>query len=61
MNQRVKEAAFRHGLAIYPMSGTIDGEHGDHILLAPPYIATATDIDAIASRLGDAVDEATAA
>ena len=61
MNQRVKEAAFRHGLAIYPMGGTIDGEHGDHILLAPPYIATATDIDAIASRLGDAVDEATAA
>ncbi len=61
MSQRVKEAAFRHGLAIYPMGGTIDGEHGDHILLAPPYITTATDIDAIASRLGDAVDEATAA
>ncbi len=60
MNQRVKEAAFRLGLAIYPMGGTIDGEHGDHIVVAPPYIATASDIDAISSRLGDAVDEATA-
>ena len=28
----------------------------DHVLLAPPYIATADDIAMIVSRLGDAVD-----
>lgn len=60
LNQRVKEAAFRHGLAIYPMSGTIDGKRGDHIVVAPPYIAAASDIDAIVARLGDAVDDAIA-
>lgn len=53
---RVKAAALEIGLACYPGSGTIDGVHGDHILLAPPYIATPTDIAAIVDRLGDAVD-----
>jgi hypothetical protein len=40
------------------MGGTIDGKRGDHIVIAPPYIATAADIDAIVERLGDAVDDA---
>jgi adenosylmethionine-8-amino-7-oxononanoate aminotransferase len=60
MNERVKMAAFDHGLAIYPMGGTIDGARGDHICIAPPFIATPADIDAIAARLGDAVDDAVA-
>lgn len=60
MNERVKQAAFEHGLAIYPMGGTIDGKRGDHICIAPPYIATPADIDAIVARLGDAVDDAVA-
>ena len=60
MNERVKQAAFDHGLAIYPMGGTIDGKRGDHICIAPPYIATPADIDAIVARLGDAVDDAVA-
>jgi adenosylmethionine-8-amino-7-oxononanoate aminotransferase len=60
MNERVKQAAFDHGLAIYPMGGTIDGRRGDHICIAPPYIATPADIDAIVARLGDAVDAAVA-
>ena len=60
LNERVKQAAFDHGLAIYPMGGTIDGTRGDHICIAPPYIATAADIDAIVTRLGDAVDDAVA-
>ena len=44
------------GLMCYPMGGTIDGIHGDHVLLAPPFIVTEADIDAIVERLGDAVD-----
>ncbi len=60
MNDRVKQAAFEHGLAIYPMGGTIDGQRGGHICIAPPYIATSADIDAIVERLGDAVDDAVA-
>jgi len=53
---RVREAAFNHGLACYPMNGTIDGTRGDHVILAPPYIANAAQIDAIVQRLGDATE-----
>ena len=35
---RLKRAAMEAGLICYPMSGTIDGRLGDHILLAPPFI-----------------------
>jgi len=38
------------------MGGTVDGKSGDHVLLAPPYIASAQDIDMIVDRLGAAVD-----
>jgi adenosylmethionine-8-amino-7-oxononanoate aminotransferase len=58
MNERVKRAALANGVAIYPMGGTIDGRHGDHVLIAPPYIATAADIDTIVERVGTAVDTA---
>ncbi len=61
MNARVKAEAMARGLMVYPMGGTIDGRLGDHVLLAPPYIATAADIDAIVERLGEAVDAAVAA
>ena len=58
VNERVKRAALANGVAIYPMGGTIDGRQGDHVIVAPPYIATAADIDAIVQRLGDAVEAA---
>ncbi len=48
----------RLGLEAQMMGGTIDGQLGDHVLIAPPFIATAGDIDAIVERLGDAVDAA---
>jgi adenosylmethionine-8-amino-7-oxononanoate aminotransferase len=58
LNERVKQAAFKRGLAGYPMGGTIDGFQGDHYIIAPPYIVTAAEIDTIVDRLGDAVDAA---
>ena len=58
LHARVGRAAMEHGLAVYPMGGTIDGRLGDHVVIAPPYIATAADIDAIVDRLGAAVDAA---
>jgi adenosylmethionine-8-amino-7-oxononanoate aminotransferase len=60
LNDRIKHEAYARGLACYPMGGTIDGRQGDHVLLSPPYIATASDIDAIVARFGDAVDAAIA-
>ncbi len=56
LNQKIKAAAFANGLACYPSGGTVDGHSGDHVLLAPPYIATSEEIDMIVDRLGAAVD-----
>ncbi len=51
----IKKAAMARGLMTYPMGGTIDGRQGDHVLIAPPFIVTAGEIETIADRLADAV------
>ncbi|WP_202330489.1 aspartate aminotransferase family protein [Mesorhizobium sp. L-8-3] len=61
VNVAIKREAMARGLMVYPMGGTIDGVQGDHILLAPPFIVSAGQIDTIVERLGDAVDAAVAA
>ena len=58
IHARIKAEAMARGLMVYPMGGTIDGRSGDHVLLAPPFIANAEIVDAIVERLGDAVDAA---
>jgi adenosylmethionine-8-amino-7-oxononanoate aminotransferase len=61
LHAQVKREAMARGLMVYPGGGTIDGVAGDHILLAPPFIATPEQIDTIVDRLGDALDAALAA
>lgn len=56
LNQKIKAEAFANGLGCYPGGGTVDGIRGDHVLLAPPYIASADEIDQIVDKLGTAVD-----
>ena len=58
LHAAIKAQAMARGLLVYPMGGTIDGQRGDHVLLAPPFIATAADLSEIVSRLSDAVDAA---
>ena len=60
LHARIKAAALHHGLMCYPMGGTIDGQHGDHILLAPPFIATEDEIETAATLMGNAIDTALA-
>jgi adenosylmethionine-8-amino-7-oxononanoate aminotransferase len=60
LHARIKQQAMERGLMVYPMGGTLDGGRGDHVLLAPPFIVEAPDIDIIVERLGDAVDAAIA-
>jgi len=50
-----------HGLLVYPMGGTIDGLRGDHVLLAPPFIASESDLDEIAERLTASIESGTRA
>ncbi len=52
---RLKSAAMQNGLLVYPMGGTVDGVHGDHVLFAPPFICTPQEIDRIVERFAAAV------
>jgi adenosylmethionine-8-amino-7-oxononanoate aminotransferase len=61
LHARIKREAMARGLMVYPMGGTIDGVRGDHVLLAPPFIVDAGQIDTIVERLGDTVDAVLAA
>lgn len=56
LHQKIKAEAFANGLGCYPGGGTVDGVRGDHVLLAPPYIASVDEIDQIVDKLGTAVD-----
>ena len=58
LHARIKREAMARGLIVYPMGGTLDGRRGDHVVLAPPFIVDAAQIDAIVERFGDAVDAA---
>jgi len=55
---RVKSAAMGAGMICYPMAGTIDGQQGDHILLAPPYILEEAHIAEIVDKLSAALEQA---
>jgi adenosylmethionine-8-amino-7-oxononanoate aminotransferase len=58
LHARIKAEAMARGLMVYPMGGTIDGQHGDHVLLAPPFVSTEADLDLIVERLAVAVTAA---
>lgn len=54
---RLKANAMENGLICYPMNGTIDGKRGDHVLLAPPFISTETQIDELVGKLSKSLAE----
>jgi adenosylmethionine-8-amino-7-oxononanoate aminotransferase len=58
LHAAIKNEAMARGLMVYPMGGTIDGQRGDHILLAPPFIVSASELSEIVTRLAEAVDAA---
>ncbi|WP_431111588.1 aspartate aminotransferase family protein [Variovorax paradoxus] len=61
INAAIKKDAMARGLLCYPFGGTVDGRQGDHVLLAPPFIATHADLQEIATRLAASIDAVTSA
>ena len=59
LHANLKRAAMARGLMVYPMGGTVDGAQGDHVLLAPPFIANRDELATIIERLSAAIDEVT--
>ncbi|MDE2792248.1 MAG: aspartate aminotransferase family protein [Paracoccaceae bacterium] len=51
----IRKAALDAGLICYPISGTVDGVRGEHILLAPPYIITDAQVDELVGKLDQAL------
>lgn len=57
IHAKIKQAALHHGLMVYPGSGTVDGSRGDHVVFAPAYTVTATEVDEIVSRFHAAMND----
>ena len=55
INKKIKTAAMEYGLMCYPMGGTIDGNCGDHVLLAPPFIITEDQVEELVEKLNSAI------
>lgn len=58
LHAAVKSRAMDQGLMCYPMSGTINGRDGHHVLLAPPYIIDQSHADEIVDKLESALNGA---
>ena len=54
--ERLRKSALDIGLLCYPSSGTVDGERGDHVLLAPPYIVDDRHVAEIVDKLDTALE-----
>ena len=56
VSARLKRAALDEGLLCYPMSGTIDGVQGDHVVFAPPFILEPPQLDEIVDKFARALE-----
>lgn len=59
LHAQIKANCMARGLMVYPMGGTLDGQYGDHILIAPPFIVTASQIDFVVDTLRQVIVEET--
>jgi adenosylmethionine-8-amino-7-oxononanoate aminotransferase len=57
---RIQRHALANGLICYPSGGNVDGRSGDTVILAPPLIATANELDEIADLFARSVRAALA-
>ena len=56
-SSRVAASAAKRGVMTYPMQGCVDGESGDHLLLAPPAIITREEVAFAVEQLAAAINE----
>lgn len=60
LTDTVRARTLQQGLICYPVSGTIDGAHGDVVILAPPYNASDAELDEIVAKLASGLQLALA-
>ena len=54
---KIKARAMELGLLCYPMGGTVDGQQGDHVLLAPPFTCTIAQLEEMADLMSRTVHD----
>ncbi|MBW7833954.1 MAG: aspartate aminotransferase family protein [Simplicispira suum] len=55
LHAQVKKQAMSRGLMVYPMGGTVNGCDGDHILLAPPFVASDEELAQVVDLLAESI------
>ena len=55
--EKIRHAMLQKNVLAYPTQGCVDGSHGDHILLAPPFILTFEESQLIAGALQFALEQ----
>jgi hypothetical protein len=58
LHQRIRARSLDNGLICYPMGGNVDGVAGDTVIIAPPYNASAAELDEIVDKLDVSVRQA---
>jgi len=53
---RIKADALANCLLCYPSGGTVDGQQGDHVLLAPPFNITAVQVEELVDKFARSVE-----
>lgn len=54
--ERFVDAARAHGLVVWPNIGNVDGERGDIIMLAPPFIVGESELNELTQRFTSALE-----
>lgn len=55
---KIRPLAMEAGMMTYPLGGTIDGKHGDHVLFAPPFIVTESEIEQMVTIFSGVLNKA---
>lgn len=57
VHKKIQSASMDNGLLCYAMGGTVDGNRGDHVLIAPPYISNQRHIEELVEKFARGVAE----
>jgi adenosylmethionine-8-amino-7-oxononanoate aminotransferase len=52
---RATRLALDEGVIVYPCSGGLDGEAGDYLILAPPFVTSDDELEQMVQRTGRAL------
>tara|TARA_B100001741_G_C16297229_1_gene479563 strand:- start:291 stop:707 length:417 start_codon:yes stop_codon:yes gene_type:complete len=59
IHAKIRAKGMENGLISYPSGGTVDGQSGDHILIAPPFIIEENQISELVEKLERTINEVT--